>query len=123
MSQKKSTQKRILIVEDEMPIAHTLQLKLQNQGFDTLHACDGEQALVLLKEQSFDLILLDIIMPNKDGFEVLRAVKKTIPVCVLTNLCQEEDSALCKKLGAYRYFIKSETPLSDIVKHIYDILQ
>lgn len=120
---KKNRKKKILIVEDERPIAQTLQLKLENQGFETVHASDGDEALALLEKCAFDLILLDIIMPKKDGFEVLRTIKKSTPVCVLTNLCQEEDGALCKKLGANTYFIKSETPLSDIVKHINEFLQ
>lgn len=123
MPQKKKNQKKkILIVEDEMPIAQTLRLKLENQGFETVHASDGDEALTLLEKCVFDLILLDIIMPKKDGFEVLRTMKKSIPVCVLTNLCQEEDGALCKKLGARKYFIKSETSLNDIVKHINEFL-
>jgi DNA-binding response OmpR family regulator len=123
MPRTQKKQKKILIVEDEMPIAHTLQLKLENQGFDTLHATDGDKALELLKNHDIDLMLLDIIMPNKDGFEVLQSMKKNIPVCVLTNLCQEEDGARCKKMGAYEYFIKSETPLSTIVRHIHELLQ
>ena len=119
MQQKKrNEQKKILIVEDEQPIALTLSLKLKNQGFDIMHASDGDEALTLLGEHAFDLILLDIIMPNRDGFEVLRRMKKKIPAYILTNLCQEEDAAMCKKLGAQRFFIKSETSLNDVVHHI-----
>ena len=92
--------------------------KLKNQGFDIMHASDGDEALTLLGEHAFDLILLDIIMPNRDGFEVLRRMKKKIPAYILTNLCQEEDAAMCKKLGAQRFFIKSETSLNDVVHHI-----
>ncbi|MBI2645184.1 response regulator [Candidatus Uhrbacteria bacterium] len=115
---KKNQQKRILIVEDEKPIAQTLGLKLFHQGYEIVHAYDGDEALALLEKHSFDLLLLDIIMPNTDGFEVLRSLKKSTPVFVLTNLCQEEDAAICKKLGAQRFFVKSETSLSDVVHHI-----
>jgi len=123
MALKEKKQKKILIVEDELPIAQTLQLKLTNQGFNTLHAQDGNEALSFIEKHDIDLVLLDIIMPNKDGFEVLQCMKKDVPVCILTNLCQEEDSNRCKSLGAQKYFIKSETPLSDIAEYIHELLR
>ncbi len=117
----KIRQKKILIVEDEKPISQTLQLKLTNYGFDSLCATDGDEAIALLEKQIFNLVLLDLIMPNKDGFEVLRFIKKKIPVYVLTNLSQEEDAEICKNLGAQRFFVKSETSLNEVVKHINEL--
>lgn len=116
---KKSIKKKtILIVEDEHPIARTLQLKLENSGYGTLLAADGSQALQALDQSQVDLILLDLVMPVMDGFAVLEELKKAKsapPIVIITNLGQEEDAKRCLSLGAKDYFIKAEMPLSDIV--------
>ena len=77
MSEKKSQTKKILIVEDEVPIAQTLALKLTNSGFSVSHALNGDMALSLLDKEFFHLVLLDIIMPEKDGFVVLKNIKRS----------------------------------------------
>ncbi len=113
--------KLILVVEDEAPIARTLELKLKKALFDVEVACDGEQALASLAHKAFHLILLDLIMPKMDGFAVLEALQKQkcrIPIIVLTNLGQEDDRKRATALGAKDYFIKSDTSLRDIVEQI-----
>ena len=115
------TQKRILIAEDEKPMANALSLKLRSVGFETSLAYDGESALAALKEGQFDLILLDLVMPKKDGFFVLTELKKlkiTTPVIVSSNLSQEEDIKRARELGARDYFIKSDTTLAQIVDKV-----
>jgi DNA-binding response OmpR family regulator len=113
--------RRVLIIEDERPLAHALELKLQHEGIETMIATNGKDGLELIDKEHFDIILLDMMMPVMDGFQVLqqlqeRATKPT--VFVLSNLSQHEDESRILKAGAKKYFIKSSTPLSVIVEEI-----
>ncbi|PIR49010.1 response regulator [Candidatus Peregrinibacteria bacterium CG10_big_fil_rev_8_21_14_0_10_55_24] len=113
--------KKVLIAEDERPLAHALELKFAHEGFETHIAGDGQQALDLLKAEKFAAVLLDLIMPKLDGFAFLEELKKRktkIPVIILSNLGQDEDIERAKKLGAEGYFVKSNTPIAEIVKAI-----
>lgn len=115
------SQKRILIAEDEAAIAKALELKLTHSGFEVQVAGDGEEALALIEDQKFDVILLDLVMPKKDGFgvlEALKAKKNLTRVIVLTNLSQEEDLKRAQAMGAKEYFVKSDTPLAEVVKQL-----
>ncbi|HAI97965.1 TPA: response regulator [Candidatus Peribacteria bacterium] len=115
----------LLIVEDERPLAHALELKFAHEGFLPHIATDGSEALEMAKKEKFDVILLDLIMPGMDGFAFLEAIqagKVKAPVIVLTNLGQEEDQTRAKKLGAKGYYVKSNTPISAIVKHVKAVL-
>lgn len=115
------TQKKILIAEDEKPMASALSLKLRSVGFETTLVYDGESAISAVRESPFDLIILDLVMPNKDGFFVLAELKKlniTTPVIVSSNLSQEEDIKRARALGAMDYFIKSDTTLAEIVEKV-----
>lgn len=117
--------KIILIAEDEKPMAKALELKLGREGFQTLVASDGEEALSLLVKAKADLMLLDLIMPKIDGFRVLERMKAehiTTPVIVLTNLSQAEDEKRAKDLGAKDFFVKADTPIADIVKHVKQLV-
>ena len=116
-----SNGKRILIVEDERPLSHALEMKLKNQGYDTHVVMNGSDALAEVKGGKYDLVLLDLIMPIMDGFAVLaelKAQKIKIPVIVLSNLGQDEDRSKTKDLGAIDYFVKSNTPIADIVARV-----
>lgn len=113
--------KRILIVEDEKPMARALQLKLEHTGFEVDVTFDGEAGLDALDKERYDLVILDLVMPKMDGFKVLAALKErknATPVIVISNLGQEEDIRRAKELGAREYFVKSNTSLADIIKHI-----
>ena len=117
--------KKILIVEDEQAMAKALELKLDHAGFETEVVQNGEEALDLLGAESFDAIILDLIMPKMDGFDFLQQIKEkgiTTPVIVASNLGQEEDIERAKALGAKDYFIKSNVSINEIVvkvaKHI-----
>lgn len=121
MPKKSPYPKRVLVVEDERPMAHALELKLKGCGFNPILAANGEQGLALASQGSFDLILLDLIMPKMNGFDVLqnlRERKNKTPVIVLTNLGQEEDEQRVKTMGATHYFVKSDVPLVAIIKYI-----
>ena len=118
--------KKILIIEDEKSLARALEIKLTNSGFQTHTVFNGEDAIELIKDKSYSLILLDLIMPKMDGFMVLAILKvkkiKT-PVIVLTNLSQDNDMKRAKDFGAKDFFIKSNTPISTIVLRTIEILK
>jgi len=122
---EKSAANRILIVEDEKPLSHALAMKLKHEGFETDLATNGEEAIQKLKDQSYDMVLLDLIMPVIDGFGVLediRSRKLMTPVIILSNLGQDEDRAKAKELGAIDYFVKSNTPIADIVTRVKAVI-
>jgi DNA-binding response OmpR family regulator len=113
--------KKVLIVEDERPLAHALELKLQHEGFVVAVATNGQEGLNLIQTQQFDVVLLDLIMPEMDGFQMLEKLKSlpTPPaVMVLSNLSQHEDEERVLALGARKFFIKSDTPLTTIVEAV-----
>ena len=119
MNEKK--QKRILIIEDEKPMARALELKISHAGFEAHSVSNGEEGLALLEKEKFDRVLLDLIMPKLNGFGVLEEMKKRgikTPAMVQTNLAQEEDEKRAKALGAKEFFIKSNTPIAEIVEQI-----
>ena len=123
---KESEKKRILIIEDEKPLAHALQLKLSHEGFDIVATGSGEEALSFLEKENFDLILTDLIIPGVDGFKVLETIKDKKmknPVIVMTNLNQEEDRKRASDLGASEFFVKSNSPISLIVQTVKNTIQ
>ena len=112
---------KILIAEDERPMARAMQLKLSSSGYEVDVAGDGEEALQKLKEKHYDLLLLDLMMPKVGGFEVLEgmnAAKITTTVLIMSNLNQEEDINKAKGLGAKDFFVKSDIPLSEVLKQV-----
>lgn len=114
-----SGKKRILIVEDERPLAHALELKMTHEGYETHVASTGREGLAEATTGSYDLILLDLILPEVDGFAILEALKsqaKKPVVIVLSNLGQDEDRKKAAEFGAKDYLVKSNVPLADIVK-------
>jgi len=117
---------RILVVEDERPLAHALELKLKGAGFEVEVATDGSAGVQKIKDSKFDLVFLDLIMPKMDGFKALEEIQKEghgVKVIVLSNLGQTEDIAKAKRLGASDYFVKADTPLATIVERATKILE
>lgn len=117
--------KNILIVEDEKPLAHALSLKLTHEGYRSQIAVNGADGQKEALTGTYDLILLDLIMPEVDGFAVLQAMNDkniTTPVIVLSNLGQDEDRERALKLGAKAYFVKANTPIAEILTHVKKIL-
>lgn len=120
--------KQILIVEDEKTLQKTLTEYLKEESFDVINALDGEKGVELAIAQKPDLIILDIVLPKKDGFQVLDEIKnndeiKNIPVILLTNLESMEDIQKAFEKGATTYLVKSEYKLEDIVKKINETLK
>jgi two-component system, OmpR family, response regulator VicR len=101
-------EKKILVVDDEKPIADILQFNLKKEGYDVYSAYDGNEALAMVEEVQPDLILLDIMLPLKDGMEVCREVRKKydMPIIMLTAKDSEIDKVLGLELGADDYVTK-----------------
>lgn len=101
--------KRVLIIEDEKNIVDILSFNLGREGYDTLEALDGKTGLQLALEQDPDLILLDLMLPEMNGFDVCRAVReqgRTTPIIMLTAREEETDKVLGLELGADDYITK-----------------
>ena len=113
--------KKIVIIEDEKPIARALELKLKKEGYEVAVAHDGKAGLDIITKGTYDVALLDLMMPVMDGFEVLAAARKlpAAPVfIVMSNFTQPEDAERCLSLGARKFLVKSETPLASILQEI-----
>lgn len=122
-----ANKKSILLVEDDEFLAELYATKLNLEGFEVSLAVNGEKGLKLAKEVAPDLILLDIILPKMDGFEVLKGIKsdpniKNIPVILLTNLSQKDEVQKGLDLGAVDYLIKAHFMPSEVVKKIKQII-
>ncbi len=120
--------KKILIVEDDKFLRELIAQKLQKEGYEPLEAMDGEEGLRKIKEEKPDLILLDLILPGVDGFEVLSQIKEDpilaeIPVIILSNLGQKEDIEKGLKLGAVDYLIKAHFTPGEIIEKIRNALK
>jgi DNA-binding response OmpR family regulator len=116
--------KRILIVEDERPLAHALELKMTHEGYDVCVKLTGAEGLQEALAGKYHLMLLDLIMPEMDGFAVLEALRQKgnkMPVIVLSNLGQDEDKQKALALGATDYFVKANTPILEIVTKVKSI--
>ncbi|MBI4652813.1 response regulator [Candidatus Kuenenbacteria bacterium] len=118
--------KKILIIEDERPMAQALKLKLTHSHFETAIAYNGEDGLAILEKETFSLILLDLVMPRINGFSVLETLKEKkiqTPVIVLSNLSQKEDEKRARTFGIEEFFIKSDTPIATIIERIEQFLK
>ncbi len=114
---------RVLLAEDDRFLRKAAETALKRQGFTVLAAVDGEEALRMARAETPDVVLLDLIMPNLQGFEVLRALKadpatKKIPVIILSNLGQESDVRQALEAGAAGYFVKANLSLHDLIKRV-----
>jgi DNA-binding response OmpR family regulator len=119
---------KILLIEDDPFLSEIYTTKLQEAGFDIEVFSDSVVGLAKAKETHPELILLDIVIPNMDGFEVLRAMKedpeiKDIPVIILSNLGEEENVRKGLMLGAEAYFIKAHYTPTEVVTRVQEILQ
>lgn len=119
--------KKILIVEDDFFLLQMYITKLIKAGYEVKSASDGNQALKKAKEFKPNLILLDLLIPLKNGFEVLEELKKDkdmqdIPVIILSNMSEREDVQKCLQLGAVNYLIKAHFVPSEVIAKIEKII-
>ena len=120
--------KTFLIVEDDKFLRELITQKLIKEGYETSEAIDGEEGIKKIKEEKPDLVLLDLILPGIDGFEVLSKMKEDlalaqIPVIILSNLGQKEDVERGLKLGAVDYLIKAHFTPGEIIEKIKNALK
>ena len=119
-------QKVVLIVEDDLNLQRITKSVVESLGYQSIIAMNGEQALDKFKEKLPDLILLDIVMPLKSGFEFLEIIrikeKSNVPVIILSNLSESQDIEKGKTLGVIDYIVKSDLTLEDIKRKIKNIL-
>ena len=119
--------KKILIVEDDKFLRDLISQKLLKEGFEIVQAVDGEDGVKKIKDEHPDLILLDLILPGIDGFEVLSQMKSdqnsaSIPVIILSNLGQKEDIDKGLKMGAADYLIKAHFTPGEIIDRIEKVI-
>lgn len=115
-----SPKNKILIVEDDEFLRSLTAKRLEKENFVVVVAVDGETALGIATEEKPDLILLDLLLPGLNGFQVLEKIKasdllKNIPVIIFSNLGQREDIEKAKELGANDFLIKANFTLDDVV--------
>ena len=120
--------KTILIIEDDKFLRELIVRKLNEEDFEVSEAVDGEEGIKKIKEEKPDLILLDLILPGIDGFEVLSQMKKestlaSIPVIILSNLGQKDDVEKGLKMGAVDYLIKAHFTPGEIIEKIKVVLK
>ncbi len=118
---------KILVVEDDKFLREMISRKLDKEGYDVIQAVDGEKGEIKIKEEKPDLVLLDLILPGIDGFEVLERVKKDpsvseIPIIILSNLGQKSEVERGINLGAIDFLIKAHFTPAEIVKKIREII-
>jgi len=119
--------RRILLVEDDRFLRKAAETTLKQQGYTVITAADGEEALRVARSAPPDLILLDVIMPKLNGFQVLDALKKDpttahVPVIILSNLGQDRDVQQAMEAGATAYFIKADLSLQALVQRVDEAL-
>jgi DNA-binding response OmpR family regulator len=118
---------KILVVEDDQFLRELVTQKLIQEGYQVVGAGDGQEAEKKVLQESPDLVLLDLILSEKDGFEVLRTIRNTpatknTPVIVLSNLGEKEDMEKGKQLGATDYLIKAHYTPAEVVSRVKTIL-
>ena len=127
MSEPTTTGKKILLAEDDKFLSLAMGDKLTREGFVVLSAVNGVETVNQAKAEHPDLILLDIIMPQKTGFEVLSELRldpttRDIPIIVLSNLGQEVDIKKARDLGAKDYLVKTNVEMKEVIARIKEEL-
>lgn len=120
--------KKVLIVEDDSFLQGLASTKLEKEGFSVVAAASGDEAIKLLATSTPDCILLDLVLPGMDGYEVLKNIRQSattskIPVIVFSNLSEEKDIKQAKDLGATDFMIKSNFTLDELSDRIKEILK
>ncbi len=120
--------KKILIVEDDTLLSEMLAQKFADQKSEISHAADGEQAMNLINEKKFDLILLDLLLPKVDGYTILKNMSdielaKGTPVIILSNLGQKNDVEKGLALGVKKFLVKAILSLDEVVQATAEVLK
>jgi CheY-like chemotaxis protein len=119
---------RILLIEDDKFLRRACEVGLKKRGFAVVTASDGEEGLQKAQAESFDLILMDMLMPKLSGLEALEALKKDdrtrgIPVVILSNSSLDTDMQRAMELGAAGYMVKASLSLQELGDHVLSFLK
>jgi len=123
MNDVTTEKKTVLIVDDEENLVHILARKFEDEGITAYTAFNGREGLTLAREKRPEIMLLDVVMPEMDGFEVLRALKEDkelsdMPVILLTNSSSIETVAQAVTSGMNEFLVKTEIGLDEVVRHV-----
>lgn len=115
---------QILIVDDDWKMRNLLRIYFSKEGFDTVEAADGNEALLKIKNHSFDLIILDVMMPEMDGWQVCRSIRevKSVPILMLTALGETKEKVQGLELGADDYLTKPFDP-DELVARVHALIR
>lgn len=129
INKKEETNKKIVfLVEDDVFLLKAYQIKFAKEGAEVWTATDGKEAIKFLERQPPNVVLLDLMLPGLNGFEVLEAMRKNAawkntPVIILTNLGQQQDIARGQALKAADYIVKANIKIEDVVKKVKKYLK
>ncbi len=120
--------KKILLVEDDVFMVELLAKDLERAGFEVITATTGSEGIKKFEENKPNLILLDILLPDQNGFDVLRRLRRdpegrATKVMILSNIAEGSDKEEAKQLGVIEYLVKANYTLPEIVKHIQGVVQ
>lgn len=123
MTETNISKKKVLVVEDDQFLVKAYEIKLKKEGIEVWVARDGNEAISFLEREKPNIVLLDLMLPGINGFDVLLAIRKNekwkdVPVIILSNLGQDQDMQRGKELGASEYLVKANTKISDIVEKV-----
>lgn len=115
-----SNKKKVLVIEDDPHIGKVFMIKLKQEGLEPSVAQNGEEGFAKILEIKPDLVMLDLMLPKKDGFWVMDQMLKhpevdQIPIIVLSNLGQDQDRERAASMGAKEYVVKSDMPIQDVI--------
>ncbi|HEY5550071.1 MAG TPA: response regulator [Candidatus Saccharimonadales bacterium] len=118
---------KVLLVEDDNNLREIFEMRLQAEGYETLSAADGEEALMVATKEKPELIIADVMMPKLSGFEMIETLRaapemNSVKVIMMTALGQAEDRARGEKLGVVKYLVKSQVTLEDFVRVVREVL-
>ena len=122
------TAKKVMLIEDDKFLSSLIKARLEKDGFSVVQSFDGDDAITRLPEERPDLVILDLIMPKTNGFEVLKAMSlmpglERTPVVIVSNLAQDSDIAKAQQLGAKAYFVKVKISIDDLIGKIENLVQ
>jgi DNA-binding response OmpR family regulator len=120
--------KKVMLVEDDRFLSSLIKARLEKDGIVVQQAFDGDDAIKRLPDEKPDLVILDLIMPKTNGFDVLKAISmtpgiETTPVVIVSNLAQDSDIEKARQLGAKEYFVKVKISIDDLIGKIENLVQ
>ena len=120
--------KKVMLVEDDRFLSSLIKVRLEKDSFTVVQAFDGDDAIARLPIERPDLVILDLVMPKTNGFEVLKQISlmpglERTPVVIVSNLAQDSDIAKAQQLGAKAYFVKVKISIDDLIGKIENLAQ